>query len=241
MAESAIDTKELSLMRKTSLKKSGKIGQRAALPLPGSAEAPPAAAFKASANKKRGAALPPPKSAPRPLARQAAAWRAAALVFGAGSIAAGAAGCASMKKMAIKSFLERARDKTAPSVKYEEPPPSYRRQEHPQLDALWWSRQAGASISYLSSCSADSQSLKEIKKTVLSEIKGYRQKREETAKDSLYSVVEMNEPGQKTMTALFILKKGGCSYILNFVAPSKAVFKAEEPVFRRFIDGFKPS
>ena len=142
--------------------------------------------------------------------------------------------------MAVKSFLERARDKTAKGVQYEEPPPPYKRQKHPQLDALWWNGEAGSSISYLSNCSAHVQSLEEIQKTVLSEIKNNRLARSEKKKNSLYSVFEIREADKQTMTAIFILKKGICSYILNLVAPSESVFKKQEPLFSRFINHFKP-
>ncbi len=174
--------------------------------------------------------------------RGAAARRrlARAAVFFA-VFAAGSAGCASAKKMAIKSFLERARDKKAESVEYEPPPSPYKRQSRPPLDALWQRGAAGASISYLSNCSVHDESLREIQKNVLSEIKGGRRLREKEAGQSLYSVFEFENSGQKTMLALFILKKGSCSYILNLIAPSRAAFKGEEPVFRRFIERFKPS
>ena len=155
-------------------------------------------------------------------------------------------GCASARKATSLKFKflkakSLAKDTSAKNVIYTPPPKPYRKQSHPELDALWWNNKNKSSISYLSSCSKESvQSLTEIQRQTLSQLENYRTLVNKRGKKSLYTIVEIkDQDNKKTMFALYTFKKQRCFYTLNLIAQSIKTFKAEQKVFDKFIQDFQ--
>ena len=151
------------------------------------------------------------------------------------------AACSSLKKSAVNLYLMRFQDKKAEGVKYLPLPHPYEKQNHSVLDALWWNPQSKSFISYFSSCSKVSGTLKDFQMSSFPEKGEYEVIKSVSTQNSLYSVLEM--PGaknQKTYTGVYTLKKNKCYFNINFVASSKASFDAGEAVFKVFIKGFRP-
>ena len=144
--------------------------------------------------------------------------------------------CSTLKKLAFKHAVNRAKDKQATQVNYTPPANSYKKTSHPELDALWVHQDNKSSISYLSSCSQISQPLESLQKDILSQLKDYKIIKTTHSTNSIYLIIQANQ----ARIGLYILKKGNCSYTLNFTAPSLDIFNQELAAFNQFINSFKP-
>lgn len=150
------------------------------------------------------------------------------------------AACSSIRKTALNFYLKGFQDKKAEEVKYIPPPYPYEKQKHPILDALWWNPKSRNSISYFSSCSKTEKTLNDFQMASFPENTPYKFVKRLKSKKSLYSVLEISHPHQKTYSGIYTVKKGKCCFNINFVASSQSSFNAEESIFKAFIKDFQP-
>ena len=149
--------------------------------------------------------------------------------------------CATIKKTAVNYKLKSTRDKNSRQVVYSPPPHPYRREKNDHSDAFWWNKETKNSISYFSSCPKGGAhiSLKEIETGALSELANHKIIKSEQKDNTRQTQIQMTVEGKVILTDLHIIKTQQCFYILNFVSDSQESFRKDEPVFRRFISGFK--
>ena len=149
--------------------------------------------------------------------------------------------CATIKKTVVNYKLKEARDKKSDQVVYSPPPPPFRQRKNEHSDAFWWNKETKNSISYFSSCpkTAALISLKEIEAGALSELANHKIIKTEQKGNTRQTQIQMTVDGKVILTDLHIIKTQRCFYILNFVSDSQESFRKDEPVFRRFISGFK--
>ena len=147
--------------------------------------------------------------------------------------------CMTMKKLAIKKTLERARDSTASQVKYTPPPTSYVKKKRANLDAFWFNKKNKSSISYFSNCSKENSylTLKDVEQDVLSHVS--YSKIVKTAASSRYRYSVIRTKKYNTINGVYTLKPNACFFIFNLISPSLPVFEQEEKTFKKFIEGFK--
>lgn len=148
--------------------------------------------------------------------------------------------CSSIKKTALSFYLKGFQDKKAEEVSYISPPYPYEKQKHPVLDALWWNPRSRNSISYFSSCSKTEKTLDDFQMASFPENAVYKFLKRLKSKKSLYSILEISYPHQKTYSGIYTFKKGRCCFNINFVASSQTSFHEEESVFKAFIKNFHP-
>ena len=142
--------------------------------------------------------------------------------------------CSYLKKKTLNAYLNQFQDKKAEQVYFKKLPPSYQKQAHPDLDALWWNEELKSSISYFSSCSTLPKSLEEFQSSTYPP----KHKRIQFSKEfgALYSVLEASHSNRgKTYMAVYTVQKKNCYFNINLVAGSLSSFKAEEPLFKEFI------
>ena len=145
--------------------------------------------------------------------------------------------CSFLKKKALSNYIDQFQDKKAEPVYFEKLPNSYKKQEHPILDFLWWNEKLNTSISYFSSCSKIKKSLDDFQKASYP-LQSKRIKSSKTA-DSLYSILEVSQSGSsKTYMGVYSTQKKNCYFNINLVAGSLVDFKKEEPLFKKFINSF---
>ena len=149
--------------------------------------------------------------------------------------------CTTVKKAVIKYKLNEARDRTSEQVTYSPPPPPFQKQEDEHLDAFWWNETTKNSISYFSSCPKNNLpvSLKEIERGILLEITNAEIIKTVEKKNTRYTEIQAPANEGEIRTGIYIIKTSKCFYVLNFVANSPKSFKKDEPVFQKFISGFK--
>lgn len=147
-------------------------------------------------------------------------------------------GCSSLKKRALGLYLKNFKDKKAETAQFSPPPPPYKEQKHPVLDALWWNPQSASSISYFSSCSKLQKTLQEFQKDSFPQNGQYKLLKNTRLKKGLYSILEIINSDQKTYSGIYTIKKGQCLFNINLVTGSYAVFSKEEPVFKAFVRSF---
>ena len=154
------------------------------------------------------------------------------------AIALFCAGCDSVKKRAVYFYLGKLQDQKARDIKIIPPPPPYKRQSHPLLDALWWNPQSKSSVSYFSNCSKIQKSLEEFQKSAFPP--SYKLLRKLKFKKGLYSVLEISPAvsNQKSYSGIWTIKQGSCYFNVNLVAYSEASWAKEESVLKNFIQGF---
>ena len=149
--------------------------------------------------------------------------------------------CTTVKKAVIKYKLKEVRDKKSEQVTYSPPPPPFQQQENENLDAVWWNKETLNSISYFSNCPKGSLSisLKEIEKGVLLELTNSKIIKSVERKNTRYTQIRTPTNEGEIWTGIYTIKGAKCFYILNFVASSPKNFKKDEPIFQKFISGFK--
>ena len=155
------------------------------------------------------------------------------LVFWAFSLVS----CSSIKKKAVGFYIDQLKDKKAETVYFEKLPLSYKKEEHPVLDALWRNEDL-SSISYFSSCSKVPKKLENFQSSTYPS--GYKQISSSKQENSLYSVLELSQSqsSPKTFMAIYTTRIKDCYFNINLVAGSLSSFKKEEPLFKKFIKSF---
>ena len=145
-----------------------------------------------------------------------------------------APGCSYLKKRAFNTYLKQFQDKKADSVHFNKLPSSYKRQNHPALDALWWNDSLKTSISYFSSCSDLPKSLETFQTSTYPP--KYNRIQFSKTKDSLYSILELSQAQKdKVYMAIYTTQRKQCYFNVNLVANTFSSFKKEEPLFKKFI------
>lgn len=146
--------------------------------------------------------------------------------------------CSSIEKKAMSFYLGKNRIQRAKGIRPNSPPLPYQRQDDESLDRLWHNQEKGSFISYFSHCGKGEQDLKSFQKNAFPQNLNYKKIDEKKLSGSLYTILEVSSPKGKTYIGIYTAKKKSCYFNIELIAGSYSLFKEEEPLFKKFIEGF---